>query len=101
MRKLFFILLAFTGCLLFSEGGDGACIRQQAPSAAFSAGDMHADEWQCERTYNSDLNHQPRVLREAGNLPGRTLFRYGDPPYGGTRCIYRRRLWGCGTELPS
>ena len=65
MRKLLFIVLAFTACLLFPEGGDGACIRQQAPSAAFSAGDMHADEWQCERTYNSDLNHQPRVLREA------------------------------------
>ena len=60
MRKLLFIVLAFTACLLFPEGGDGACIRQQAPSAAFSAGDMHADEWQCERTYNSDLNHQPR-----------------------------------------
>ena len=59
MRKLLFIVLAFTACLLFPEGGDGACIRQQAPSAAFSAGDMHADEWQCERTYNSDLNHQP------------------------------------------
>ena len=56
MRKLLFIVLAFTACLLFPEGGDGACIRQQAPSAAFSAGDMHTDEWQCERTYNSDLN---------------------------------------------
>ena len=55
MRKLLFIVLAFTACLLFPEGGDGACIRQQAPSAAFSAGDMHTDEWQCERTYNSDL----------------------------------------------
>lgn len=41
MRKLLFIVLAFTACLLFPEGGDGACIRQQAPSAAFSAGDMH------------------------------------------------------------
>lgn len=51
MRKLLFIVLAFTACLLFPEGGDGACIRQQAPSAAFSAGDMHTDEWQCERTY--------------------------------------------------
>lgn len=47
MRKLLFIVLAFTACLLFPEGGDGACIRQQAPSAAFSAGDMHTDEWQC------------------------------------------------------
>lgn len=46
MRKLLFIVLAFTACLLFPEGGDGACIRQQAPSAAFSAGDMHTDEWQ-------------------------------------------------------
>ena len=45
MRKLLFIVLAFTACLLFPEGGDGACIRQQAPSAAFSAGDMHTDEW--------------------------------------------------------
>ena len=48
MRKLLFIVLAFTACLLFPEGGDGACIRQQAPSAAFSAGDMHTSEWQCE-----------------------------------------------------
>ena len=30
MRKLLFIVLAFTACLLFPEGGDGACIRQQA-----------------------------------------------------------------------
>ena len=78
MRKLLFIVLAFTACLLFPEGGgDGACIRQQAPSAAFSAGDMHADEWQCERTYNSDLNHQPRVLREAESCPAQPSFRYG------------------------
>ena len=75
MRKLLFIVLAFTACLLFPEGGDGACIRQQAPSAAFSAGDMHTDEWQCERTYNSDLNHQPRaVVRGAAS-------------------------WGCGTGV--
>lgn len=78
MRKLLFIVLAFTACLLFPEGGDGACIRQQAPSAAFSAGDMHTDEWQCERTYNSDLNHQPRVLREAESCPAQPSFRYGD-----------------------
>ena len=77
MRKLLFIVLAFTACLLFPEGGDGACIRQQAPSAAFSAGDMHTDEWQCERTYNSDLNHQPRVLREAESCPPQPSFRYG------------------------
>ena len=80
MRKLLFIVLAFTACLLFPEGGDGACIRQQAPSAAFSAGDMHTDEWQCERTYNSDLNHQPRVLREAESCPAQPS-------------------WGCGTGV--
>ena len=45
MRKLLFIVLAFTACLLFPEGGDGACIRQEAPSAVFSAGDMHTDEY--------------------------------------------------------
>ena len=79
MRKLLFIVLAFTACLLFPEGGDGACIRQQAPSAAFSAGDMHTDEWQCERTYNSDLNHQPRVLREAESCPAQPSFRPNAP----------------------
>jgi len=31
MRKLLFIVLAFTACLLFPEGGDGVRIRQQAP----------------------------------------------------------------------
>ena len=86
MRKLLFIVLAFTACLLFPEGGDGACIRQQAPSAAFSAGDMHTDEWQCERTYNSDLNHQPRVLREAESCPAQPSFRY--------RFAISARIWG-------
>ena len=76
MRKLLFIVLAFTACLLFPEGGgDGACIRQQAPSAAFSAGDMHADEWQCGRSYHSDLNHQPRVLRDADSSPSHRAYR--------------------------
>ncbi len=78
MRKLLFIVLAFTACLLFPEGGDGVRIRQQAPSAAFSAGDVRADQWQCERTYNSDLNHQPRVLREAETCPAQPSFRHGD-----------------------
>ena len=97
MRKLLFIVLAFTACLLFPEGGDGACIRQQAPSAAFSAGDMHADEWQCERTYNSDLNHQPRVLREAESCPVQPSFRYGDRQVPAERAVVRGAAsWGCG-----
>lgn len=101
MRKLLFIVLAFTACLLFPEGGgDGACIRQQAPSAAFSAGDMHADEWQCERTYNSDLNHQPRVLREAESCPAQPSFRYGDRQVPAERVVVRGAAsWGCGTGV--
>lgn len=100
MRKLLFIVLAFTACLLFPEGGDGACIRQQAPSAAFSAGDMHADEWQCERTYNSDLNHQPRVLREAESCPVQPSFRYGDRQVPAERAVVRGAAsWGCGTGV--
>ena len=89
MRKLLFIVLAFTACLLFPEGGDGACIRQQAPSAAFSAGDMHTDEWQCERTYHSDLNHQPRVLREAESCPAQPSYRYGDRQVPAERAVVR------------
>ena len=100
LRKLVFIVLAFTACLLFPEGGDGACIRQQAPSAAFSAGDMHADEWQCERTYNSDLNHQPRVLREAESCPVQPSFRYGDRQVPAERAVVRGAAsWGCGTGV--
>ena len=100
MRKLLFIVVAFTACLLFPEGGDGACIRQQAPSAAFSAGDMHTDEWQCERTYNSDLNHQPRVLREAESCPAQPSFRYGDRQVPAERAVVRGAAsWGCGTGV--
>ena len=77
-----------------------ACIRQQAPSAAFSAGDMHADEWQCERTYNSDLNHQPRVLREAESCPAQPSFRYGDRQVPAERAVVRGAAsWGCGTGV--
>ena len=80
--------------------GGSACIRQQAPSAAFSAGDMHADEWQCERTYNSDLNHQPRVLREAESCPAQPSFRYGDRQVPAERAVVRGAAsWGCGTGV--
>ena len=93
MRKLLFIVLAFTACLLFPEGGDGACIRQQAPSAAFSAGDMHADAWQCERTYNSALGHPPRVLRVADCCPVRPPISPPDRMPGITMSP------GCGGSL--
>ena len=73
---------------------------QQAPSAAFSAGDMHTDEWQCERTYNSDLNHQPRVLREAESCPAQPSFRYGDRQVPAERAVVRGAAsWGCGTGV--
>lgn len=96
MRNLLFIVLAFTACLLFSEGGDGVRIRQQAPSAAFSAGDVRADQWQCERTYNSDLNRQPRVLREAETCPAQPSFRHGDRQVSAERAV---ASCGCGTGV--
>ena len=100
MRKLLFIVLAFTACLLFPEGGDGVRIRQQAPSAAFSAGDVRADQWQCERTYNSDLHHQPRVLREAETCPAQPSFRHGDRQVPAERAVVRALAsCGCGTGV--
>lgn len=58
------------------------------------------DEWQCERTYNSDLNHQPRVLREAESCPAQPSFRYGDRQVPAERAVVRGAAsWGCGTGV--
>lgn len=78
MRKLLFILAAFTACLLFAERDGAVRVRQAAPTAAFSAGEMHADQWRCERSYNSDLN-QPRVLRVAEAEQSVPSFRHSGP----------------------
>lgn len=76
MRKLFFILLALAGCLLFSESRGDVCVVGAARTAVFSVGNAPADQWQCERICNSDLN-QPRVLREAEASPAAPMFQRG------------------------
>ena len=76
MRKLFFILLALAGCLLFSESRGDVCAVGAARTAVLSVGNAPADQWQCERICNSDLN-QPRVLREAEASPTAPMFQRG------------------------
>lgn len=76
MRKLFFILLALAGCLLFSESRGDVCAVGIARTAVLSVGNAPADQWQCERICNSDLN-QPRVLREAEASPAAPMFQRG------------------------
>ena len=76
MRKLFFILLALAGCLLFSESRGDVCDVGAARTAVLSVGNAPADQWQCERICNSDLN-QPRVLREAEASPAAPMFQRG------------------------
>ena len=76
MRKLFFILLALAGCLLFSESRGDVCAVGAARTAVLSVGNAPADQWQCERICNSDPN-QPRVLREAEASPAAPMFQRG------------------------
>ena len=76
MRKLFFILLALAGCLLFSESRGDVCAVGAARTAVLSVGNAPADQWQCERICNSDLNH-PRVLRVAEASPAAPMFQRG------------------------
>ena len=76
MRKLFFILLALAGCLLFSESRGDVCAVGAARTAVLSVGNAPADQWQCERICNSGLN-QPRVLREAEASPAAPMFQRG------------------------
>ncbi len=100
MRKLLFIVLAFAASLLFSEGSDSVRVWQQTRLAAFSVGDTRADEWQCERMYNSDLNHQPRVLREAEACPTTPSFRLGGQQVLAERAAVRCAVsCGCGTGV--
>ena len=76
MRKLFFILLALAGCLLFSESRGDVCAVGAARTAVLSVGIAPADLWQCVRICNSDLN-QPRVLGEAEASPAAPMFQRG------------------------
>ena len=76
MRKLLIILLAWAGSLLFSEGRSTAHAAQTVRTAVLSVGNAPADQWQCERICNSDLN-QPRVLREAEASPAAPMFQRG------------------------
>lgn len=76
MRKLLIILLALAGCLLFSEGRSTAHAALTVRTAVLSVGNAPADQWQCERICNSDLN-QPRVLREAEASPAVPMFQRG------------------------
>lgn len=99
MRKLLFIVLALAACLAFPAGGGGVDMGRQARSAAFSAGDTRADEWQCERTYNSDLNHQPRVLREAEACPEVPAFRHGARLTASRAVVRTAASCGCGTGI--
>ena len=48
----------------------------------------------------SDLNHQPRVLREAESCPVQPSFRYGDRQVPAERAVVRGAVsWGCGTGV--
>ena len=99
MRKLLFIVLALAACLAFPAGRGGVDAVRQACPAVFSAGDTRADEWQCERTYNSDLNHQPRVLREAEACPEVPVFRHGGQPSASRAVVRASASCGCGTGV--
>lgn len=52
------------------------CAVGAARTAVLSVGNAPADQWQCERICNSDLN-QPRVLREAEASPAAPMFQRG------------------------
>ena len=98
MRKLLFIILALVGCLLFSEGSNGVCTRESAHSAVLSSSDMHVDQWQCERVYNSDLN-QPRVLGEAEACPTAPSFQRTGPASAARFALHCVTLCHCGTGV--
>lgn len=98
MRKLLFIVLALAGCLLFAGQGGSVCAVRSAKTAVFSAGNAQADQWQCERVCNSDLN-QPRLLREAEASAAAPVFLLGDPSRSvrtAARCV---AACGCGTGV--
>lgn len=98
MRKLFLILLALAGCLLFSESRGSVHAAQGVRTAVFSVGDAHADQWQCERVCNSDLN-QPRVLREAEASPATPLSLRGSLQGPGRNALRCAALCGGGTGI--
>lgn len=93
MRKLLFIVLALAGCLLFTGQRGGACVAKPVRTAVFCAAGPQADQWQCERVCNSDLN-QPGLLRAAEACPVAPLFRPGGP--GCSARTAARCLAACG-----
>lgn len=101
MRKLLFIVLAFTACRSFRRAAtvraSGSRRPLQPSRRAICTPDRVAVP---ERTYNSDLNHQPRVLREAESCPAQPSFRYGDRQVPAERAVVRGAVsWGCGTGV--
>lgn len=56
MRKLGFILAALICCLFTATGGGEAPASPAAPTAILTFSHAAADQWRCERAYNSDLN---------------------------------------------
>ncbi len=97
MRKLLFIVLAFTACLLFPEGGDGACIRQRPlrPSRRAictpTSGRLYVQ-------FGSEPS--TRVLREAESCPVQPSFRYRRPAVPAERAVVRGAAsWGCTGKL--
>lgn len=98
MRKLLFILLALAGCLLFSEGSGDVHAREAVHSAVFSSSDMHVDQWQCERVYNSDLN-QPRVSGEAEASPSGPTFQRTGPGWAARLALHCVASCHCGTGV--
>lgn len=96
MRRLFFILVALAACLLFSEQGGGVRAGERVRSAAFSAGDVRFDQWQCERDCNSDLN-QLRVLRAAETCPLVPSFRNAGQGWAARGVLRSAAVHGTGT----
>lgn len=98
MRKLLFIILTLAGCLLFTEHNGSVGVSHSVNAAVFSVGGAQNEQWQCERTHNSDLN-QPRLLREAESCPAAPSFRYGAQNFSErtlARCV---ASFGCGTGV--
>ncbi|HIW65308.1 MAG TPA: hypothetical protein H9879_03625 [Candidatus Alistipes intestinipullorum] len=76
MRNLLYVLLLFAASLAFSwaeRPSDAPAVRH-APQTLLSASDARADQWQCERTSNSDLL-RPQFVRPAESCPMQLLPR--------------------------
>lgn len=55
MRKILLILLCFAACLQFPNGR-GVAVQCEVADEVVMAIDRSADQWRCERIYNSDFN---------------------------------------------